>query len=184
MTDAEWATLGEDEPGELVDGVLVEEEVPDIVHEVVVHWLSAFLAFWLLPRGGVIGGAARFLVGGGRGRKTDLFVFLPGSPKPRRRGVSRRPPDIAIEVVSPTPRDTRRDRIEKMEEYASFGIKWYWIVDPEARTVEIHERGANGLYIHLLGASEGPIEVPACPGLTLDLSDLWRQVDALPDDEE
>jgi Uma2 family endonuclease len=184
LTEDEWASLGEDEAGELVDGVLVEEEVPDIVHEVVVTWLSVFLGAWLLPRGGVIGGAARFLVGAGRGRKTDVFVFLPGSPKPRRRGASRRAPDIVIEVVSPTPRDVRRDRIEKLAEYAAFGVKWYWIVDPEARTVEIHQRDERGLYLHVLGATAGRLDVSACPGLSLDLDDLWVKVDELPDDEE
>jgi Uma2 family endonuclease len=183
VSEAEWSAMDEDEPGELVDGVLVVEEVPDIVHEVVVTWLSVYLGTWLLPRGGVIGGAARFLIGPGKGRKTDVFVFFAGSPKPRRRGASRRPPDIVIEVVSPTPRDVRRDRIEKMAEYATFGVKWYWIVDPEARTVEIHERATDGVYRHALGASAGTIEVPACPGLTLDLTDLWNRVDDLPDDE-
>lgn len=184
MTEEEWAALDdEDEPGELVDGELVEEEVPDIVHEVVIMWLSSFLAAWLLPRGGLIGGAGKFLTRPRHGRKTDLFVFLPGSPKPRRRGASRRPPDIAIEVVSPTPRDVRRDRIEKMSEYAAFGVKWYWLVDPEARTVEIHERGPNGLYIHALGAMDGAIDVPGCPGLTIDLAALWKHVDELPEDE-
>src|SRR5207247_1561865 len=75
LSEDAWANLGEDEPGELVDGRLAEEEVPDVVHEVVVTWLSVFLGAWLLPRGGVIGGAARFLVGPGRGRKTDVFVY-------------------------------------------------------------------------------------------------------------
>src|SRR5262249_30275468 len=33
MTLAEWAAMPEDEPGELVDGLLVEEEVADTPHE-------------------------------------------------------------------------------------------------------------------------------------------------------
>ena len=39
MTTSEWAELSEDVPGELVDGRLVEEEVPDYAHEVIVAWL-------------------------------------------------------------------------------------------------------------------------------------------------
>jgi Uma2 family endonuclease len=183
LTEAEWGALGEDEPGELVDGELVEEEVPDIVHEVVLMWLSVHLGTWILPQGGLIGGAGKFLTGDRRGRKTDVFVFFPASPKPRRRGASRRPPDIVIEVVSPTPRDIRRDRIEKMAEYAAFGVGWYWIVDPEGRTVEIHERSDEGVYTRVLAAGDDTIEVPGCPGLRLDLKDLWQRVDELPEEE-
>ena len=54
MTLEEWAALPEDEPGELVDGELVDEEMPSFVHEVVVAWLIACLRAWARPRGGFV----------------------------------------------------------------------------------------------------------------------------------
>lgn len=42
----EWAALAEDEPGELVDGWIVEEEVPDNEHEIVVGYLVSLLRIW------------------------------------------------------------------------------------------------------------------------------------------
>jgi Uma2 family endonuclease len=92
------------------------------------------------------------------------------------------PPDIAIEVVSPSRRDERRDREEKLGEYAAFGIRWYWIVDPERRTVEIHALD-GGSYVLAVEGSAGVIEsVPGCPGLLLDLDVLWSKADALADE--
>ena len=57
-------------------------------------------------------------------------MFLTRALKLPRRGATRHPPDIMIEVVSPDPRDRRRDRIEKLREYATFGVRGYWLVDP------------------------------------------------------
>src|SRR5688572_1139871 len=52
MSVEQWAALDEDEPGELVDGHLEEEEVPTWAHELVVSWLIRVLGGWIVPRGG------------------------------------------------------------------------------------------------------------------------------------
>lgn len=184
MSLAEWAAMDEDEPGELVDGRLEDEEVPDYVHEVIITWFAHQLRTWLAGRGFVGGSEAKFAVSARRGRKPDLSVFLPGGRVPPRRGVISIPPDVMIEVVSIHPRDGRRDRIQKMDEYAAFGVRYYWIVDPELRSLEIFELTAEGAYLHRLGAGEGVIErVPGCDGLRLDLDALWAECDRLGPDE-
>ncbi len=45
------------------------------------------------------------------------------------------PPDLVVEVTSPTTR--RTDRREKYVEYAQADVREYWIVDPDTRTVEV-----------------------------------------------
>ena len=181
MSIAEWADLPEDESGELVDGRLVEEEVPDVVHEIVVTWLVWTFRSWLTRRGGfVIGSEAKFAVAPRRGRKPDVSVYLPGGAVPEAHGAVHTPPDLAVEIVSPTPRDARRDRIEKVADYATFGIRFYWIVDPVERTVEMLELGADGRYVRALGAGGGRLEaIPGCDELVLDLDALWTEIDRL-----
>lgn len=180
MTLVEWARLAEDEPGEIEDDRLVEEEVPDLFHETFVAFLVFTFKAWLVGRGGfVFGSEGKFAVAPRRGRKPDVTVFLPGSPKPPARGLVRTPPDIAIEVVSPTPRDGRRDRIEKAREYAAFGVKWYWLVDPALRSLEIYELGADARYVRAVGEDHGRVAIPGCEGLTLDLDAMWAEGDRL-----
>jgi len=178
--------MSEDEPGELVDGRLEEEEMPDFVHELIVTWLAHSLRSWLAGRGGFVGGSdAKFAVAPRRGRKPDLSVYLPGGTRPPRRGLVRVPPDIVVEVLSPRPADVRRDRRDKMHDYAAFGVRWYWLVDPDARSLEVFERGDDGLYVRALGVGDAAAAVPGCEGLTLDLPALWREADALgPDDTD
>ncbi|MFL6200134.1 MAG: Uma2 family endonuclease [Thermoanaerobaculia bacterium] len=176
----EWFALPEDEPGELVDGHLEEEEVPDYLHELLVALLIRLLGNWIFPQGGLVAGSeAKFAVGAGRGRKPDLTVYLPERRRPPARGLIRVPPDIAIEIVSPTPRDGRRDRVEKMADYAAFGVAWYWLLDPQLRSLEILELDAQGRYLHVLGASTGTLNIPGCDGLTLDLDAIWAAIDKL-----
>jgi Uma2 family endonuclease len=107
-------------------------------------------------------------------------VFLGGRPAPPRRGAIRIPADILIEVVSPSPRDERRDRVEKMAEYAAFGVRYYWLVDPALGSFEIFERNAAGQYVKVVGATGGRIDpVPGCEGLAIDLDALWIELSRL-----
>lgn len=179
MTLAQWADMDEDEPGELVDGRLVEEEEVGALHDAIVAWLIGVLAQWLGPRGLVLVSDTRFGVSPRRGRKPDAAVYLPGR-KPPAHGLVTTPPDVMIEVVSPRPKDARRDRIEKMNDYAAFGVRFYWIVDPALRTFEAFELDADGRYVKVIGALDGVIErVPGCEGLAIDLDALWAIADRL-----
>lgn len=186
MTLEEWADLPEDEDGEIVDGVLVEDEMGSFLHDGVVAWIIALLVTWGRPRGARIAASeAKYGVARGRGRKPDVSVYLKGDRRPPPRGLIRVPPSIMVEVVTPTPRDQRRDRVDKLREYAAFGVRFYWLVDPEARTFDILELlPGEGHYAHRVAASTGTVaQVPGCDALTIDLDDLWREVDQILADE-
>ena len=104
MTLAQWADLGEDDPGELADGRIVEDEEIGAEHDIVGAWLIWALRSWLASRSGFVGMSdTRFGVSPTRGRKPDTYVYLAGR-RPPRRGLVTVPPDIMVEVVSPRPK--------------------------------------------------------------------------------
>jgi Uma2 family endonuclease len=177
MSVDEWLLLPEDEEGEFVDGRLVEEEVPDAVHELAVSWFIRIVGAWLGQRGFIFASDLKTLTAPRTGRKPDVSVFLDGRPAPPRRGVIRTPADILIEVVSPSPRDERRDRVEKMAEYAAFGVRYYWLLDPALGAFEIFERNTAGQYVKVVGATSGRVDpVPGCEGLVIDMDALWAEL--------
>jgi Uma2 family endonuclease len=87
-------------------------------------------------------------------------------------------------VISQKPRDVRRDRMEKASEYARFGVRWYWLVDPDAQLFEIWELGSTGQYVQVNAASNGIMTVLGLEGLDVDLDALWAEVAPLMDDKD
>ncbi|HYE93456.1 MAG TPA: Uma2 family endonuclease [Terriglobales bacterium] len=81
-------------------------------------------------------------------------------------------PTLAIEVVSPS--TVRIDRGTKKQLYERYGVPYYWIVDPDTRTIDVY-RAASGAY----GAADrrgadALRDMPPFPGLTIDAARLWR----------
>jgi Uma2 family endonuclease len=178
MTVEEWGDLDEDIEGELVDGFLEQEEMATFLHEIVVTWLTHVLRVWVRRRHGYVAGSeAKIAVGPRRGRKPDLSVFLRGQVPAPADTLVRTPPHLVVEVVSPRPRDARRDRVEKISDYARTGVRFYWMLDPQLRTLEILERDARAQYRVVVARSGGRVRVPGCPGLVLNLDDLWAEAD-------
>jgi Uma2 family endonuclease len=177
MSLEQWADMEEDEPGELVDGYLVEEEVANHAHETVVSWLMGELRGWAKPRRAVVFASDHKLaVAPTRGRKPDVTLYPPDT---RLGGgsLSRKPPRLIVEVLSPDPRDVRRDRFEKANEYARLGVQSYWLFDPAARIVECFDLEPAGRWIRTVSAAYGQVPVPGFDDLVLDLDDLWAEVD-------
>jgi Uma2 family endonuclease len=171
----QWYELDDDESSdELVDGVLEEAEVPDRVHELVITWLVRNLGPWVDARAGFIfASGLRMAIKKHTGRIPDAACYLRG--RRPESGLVHSPPDIIIEVVSPRPRDARRDRVDKIGDYAHMGAKQYWIVDPKLRTFEVWKLDKTGRYVRSIAASRGKVRA----GLTLDLDGLWAEIDRL-----
>ena len=69
-----------------------------------------------------------------------------------------------------------------MEEYARFGIRFYWLIDPQQRTLEIYEQSADLSYGQRVRAGSGWVrDVPGCSGLSLNLDAMWSKIEALDD---
>src|SRR5690242_3266203 len=95
MSLQQWAALDEDQPGELVDGLLEEEEMASFVHELLVALLCERFRDWAGRRALVVGSQSKLAVAPVRGRKPDLAVWFAESPLPDpNASMSTIPPDV------------------------------------------------------------------------------------------
>jgi Uma2 family endonuclease len=93
----------------------------------------------------------------------------------RRRLVSPRAlegaPTLAIEILSPSTRHI--DRRRKMALYAKHGVEWYWIVDPDAQTIDAYHLEADGYRLDARLDGPTPHALPPFPDLLLDPAAIW-----------
>lgn len=86
-------------------------------------------------------------------------------------------PDLIVEVLSPS--TEARDRGVKFEDYARHGVGEYWIVDPEAETVELHRLGGNELYPPAPRQHDGDLASDVIPGFTIPVRAIFDEVENL-----
>jgi Uma2 family endonuclease len=177
MTLADWGDLDEDVKGELVDGVLEEEEMPTWLHELIVAWFVERLGPWARKHGArVVPSELKIAVAARTGRKPDLSIFSRDDMPALTDSVVRNKPLLVVEVLSPRPRDQRRDRVDKLRDYARAGARHYWLVDPQLRTVEMLRLEGKRYVVETVLAS-GRVRPKGFAALSLDLGDLWRSID-------
>jgi Uma2 family endonuclease len=134
------------QPTELWDGQLVMSPAPSFFHQEVVDRFHDRLKAWVRAhRLGKTAVAPLDMVLTPRRAVQPDVVFVANERLDiigeRLEGAA----DLVVEVISPGTR--HRDRLEKRDLYEQHGVREYWLVDPEARTVDVLflERGTYQL---------------------------------------
>ncbi len=162
---------------ELARGVLEVSEVPNDPHGLIVWKLLSALALYQQDHPGIFhraGGAAEYRLWLPRmisGRNPDVAVTLRNTPMDRR---GRRPPSLVMEVVSEGSEAHERDYVTKREEYLAFGIREYWIIDPELHCVIVLVRDGDTWVEHRFQEGQQARSM-ILPGLAIAVSELWAQ---------
>jgi Uma2 family endonuclease len=88
-----------------------------------------------------------------------------------RDGYFHSAPQLVVEVLSPS--NTRREREEKLGDYAALGVPEVWVVSPEARTVEILYLENGYLRGSALILAEGLLKPRSFPSVQVDITGIW-----------
>jgi Uma2 family endonuclease len=166
-TWSDFVALPEDDRRELIDGELVETEVPSYAHEAIVVQIVSLLNRWCAATGAgvTLASGAKTRISERRGVMPDAQLFLTEGERASRR------PFVVVEIQSPSSR--RYDRVVKLGYYASLGVPEYWIVDPEACAFERLVLHGDRYTIADALADDAVVRPESLEGLELPLGELW-----------
>ncbi|WP_144440508.1 Uma2 family endonuclease [Limnochorda pilosa] len=80
-------------------------------------------------------------------------------------------PDLVIEILSPS--STMRDQVTKRRLYGRYGVREYWIVDPEARSIEVCVHSGRELVTHGVWQAGMEMESPLLEGFRLAVAPIF-----------
>lgn len=125
---------------EIIEGELLMSPAPNTLHQLVKGNLFALLwNFNKRHRAGTILDAPCDLLLPGLGTNVQpdiIFVSKAHSEFVKKRFVEGAP-DLVVEVLSPW--NWKIDRGKKFKAYAKAGVREYWVIDPDARTIELYQ---------------------------------------------
>ena len=81
------------------------------------------------------------------------------------------PPDLVVEILSPSTAD--RDRTVKRARYLKFGVREYWIVDPQTRNIEVLKAGDTEFETVRVYPDGTTATSPVIEGLVINVSEIF-----------
>ena len=162
---------------EIVEGELFEMPSPGSAHALVI----AALIRLLMPLVENLGGRwctapIDVFFPGANPVQPDILAIVPGGPAEIvPRGIEGAP-DLVIEVLSPSNRG--HDLLTKRALYARAGVQEYWLVDPDARTIEILTLDRDAFHLAVTASRQETPESPLLGPLPTTADDLFAGVES------
>jgi len=177
-TYADYASWDDDNRYELIDGEAILMYAPSWVHQGILTELVYQLRGFLKGKPCKVfpGPVDVCLYGLGDDDRTvvqpDVLVVC-DMPKLGDRKRCNGAPDLAIEVLSPS--NPRHDTFVKFNKYLHAGVREYWIVDPEMKSVHVHKLDNDKYNTSVFGESD-IIPVHVLEGCQINMNDVWQEV--------
>jgi len=175
MTAKQFLQMGEDPPGvrlELVNGEVKVSPSPDLRHSFCDSILGALLTDYVRDNGlGVLFRDIDTVFGKHDVRRPDMLYFAKRRLHLLGDKAVEIPPDLCIEIVSPS--SVAVDRKQKFKQYEKGKVAHYWIVDPASQTIEGYKLVGGKYRPTGHGKKNEIVRLPPFPQLNIPLADLW-----------
>ena len=82
-------------------------------------------------------------------------------------------PDLVVEILSPS--TARMDKLLKFNQYQQAGVREYWIVDPDTKTVQVCLLNDNGVYVVVAYGDADNAPISVLTGCEINLRDVFAE---------
>ena len=172
-TYADYCRTPDDERYELLDGELVMSPSPNSAHQITVMELGTLLHMFVKARrlGQVFFAPYDVVLSETDVVQPDLLFISNERAYIITPANARGAPDLVVEILSPS--TAERDRTFKRALYARYGVREYWLVDPDTRTVTVLLLDEDAFVeIARYGAGQ-TLTSPTLAGFTVNLDDIF-----------
>lgn len=173
FTVNDYMTTPDDKRCQLLDGELIVAPSPTTRHQTILIRLSQTLHDWVgSGRTGQVWVAPLDVVLSDYdvAQPDVLFVSNDRSAIITEANIQGAP-DLVVEILSPA--TAQYDRGYKRTLYGRHGVKEYWLVDPDAETVEVLTESAEGLVLRATFQRGDALTSPLLSGLTIELGQIF-----------
>lgn len=166
--------IHEDQKADLIKGVMYMQSPPSDLHEALFAFLFPLLVNYVRHKKlGIV-----------RGSKSAVRLSEHDGPEPDILFVSKErqhivkhayvdgAPDLIVEIISPS--TAHIDRVKKKNQYAEFGVREYWMIDPNRQIAEFL-RNHGGKWEPITLSIEGIFRSQAVPEFWMRVDWLWAE---------
>jgi Uma2 family endonuclease len=175
MTSKQFLLLGEDPPGvhlELAHGEIVVSPSPSPKHSRVIVKLVRIIEPYLENEDlGELFLDTDTVFDDENTRRPDMIFFSKGRLHLVGEQALLGPPDLCVEVLSPSNR--KMDLDDKFALYEKRGVANYWIIDPVGRSLEAYVLREQKYSRAVTGREADIVHLPPFPELAIALAKLW-----------
>ena len=173
-TYEDYLRLNDDKRYEVINGRLVEMPAPSFEHQDVLNKLNVLLYLFVESHssGKILPAPFDVILSETIVVQPDIVFISSDNLKNIKNGRLFGPPDLVVEIVSPT--SYVRDRYDKFALYERYGVKEYWIVYPELKAIEVWCLKDGKYVLHSIAAGSGEVSSCVLKGLKVKVEEVLK----------
>jgi Uma2 family endonuclease len=172
-TYEDYKKLPEGAPYQLIGGKLIMTAAPSTYHQTISLKLVMKLANFVADKdlGQVLYAPVDVYFGPTEANQPDIIFISKGRLDIIEAERINGAPDLVVEILSPA--SAYYDLKRKFRVYETQGVKEYWLVDPEEKSVAVYENEGTNFALAQEVSQEGKVSSKVLPHLELGVKDIF-----------